>query len=265
MQPRYIVSIPEPCHEDWEQMSPTERGRFCASCQKVVVDYSQMSDAQILAAIKKTGASGLGCGRLSAQQQDRILLPAPDNGRRLPRFTARVAASLLGLQLLAQDAGAQTKSDSAQVQPPGGPQQQPAQPLRLSGYLRDETTLRPIAGASLQLEKLGFTACTEADGKFTFLLPADSDTGRTEKIVRIETDTGGNRGLSLREVPPFKLAAYIGQDTLVLWGCQCQILQRVTITAAPPRPQHVNGGAMVITEVKPKRSGWFGLRKQSRR
>lgn len=44
------IWIPEPCSEDWEGMTPQQRGRFCGACQKKVHDLSAMSesDAQAL-------------------------------------------------------------------------------------------------------------------------------------------------------------------------------------------------------------------------
>ena len=41
------INIPEPCHEDWNKMTPNEQGAFCGSCQKTVVDFSKMGDQQI--------------------------------------------------------------------------------------------------------------------------------------------------------------------------------------------------------------------------
>lgn len=41
------VRIPVPCHEDWSKMTPKEKGRFCASCSKKVVDFTKMSKQEI--------------------------------------------------------------------------------------------------------------------------------------------------------------------------------------------------------------------------
>lgn len=40
----YIIA--KPCHEDWAAMTPTERGRHCAHCDKVVVDLTVLAPAQ---------------------------------------------------------------------------------------------------------------------------------------------------------------------------------------------------------------------------
>jgi hypothetical protein len=68
------LSIPEPCHENWDQMAPIERGKFCGSCQKSVVDFTGMSDRQLAEFFKKT--TGSVCGRFHEDQLHRdIAIP----------------------------------------------------------------------------------------------------------------------------------------------------------------------------------------------
>lgn len=64
--------IPEPCHEDWDKMTPTERGRFCYSCQKQVVDFTNMSDEQLALFFKKP-VTGSVCGRFMQHQLGRTI------------------------------------------------------------------------------------------------------------------------------------------------------------------------------------------------
>ena len=45
--PNFIVSIPEPCHEDWNKMEPYTKGKFCNSCSKSVLDFSTKTDTEI--------------------------------------------------------------------------------------------------------------------------------------------------------------------------------------------------------------------------
>lgn len=63
------LSIPKPCHENWDGMTPSDKGRFCASCQKTVTDFTNMSDRQIAEFFKKT--SGSVCGRFYQDQLNR--------------------------------------------------------------------------------------------------------------------------------------------------------------------------------------------------
>ncbi|MDR0227451.1 MAG: carboxypeptidase-like regulatory domain-containing protein, partial [Flavobacteriaceae bacterium] len=57
----YRLEIPEPCGEDWNLMTPQEKGRHCAVCDKVVVDFSKATKREIIAHIKKEGKI---CGRI---------------------------------------------------------------------------------------------------------------------------------------------------------------------------------------------------------
>jgi len=63
------ISIPTPCHEDLGQMDKTEKGRFCLSCQKEVVDFTKMSDEDIVLYFenKKNGGARV-CGTFRADQ-----------------------------------------------------------------------------------------------------------------------------------------------------------------------------------------------------
>ncbi|MDM1378947.1 carboxypeptidase-like regulatory domain-containing protein [Myroides marinus] len=61
---KYRIEIPEPCHEDWNLMTPQDKGRHCAVCDKVVVDFSKASKQEIINHIKKDGKI---CGRIPRQ------------------------------------------------------------------------------------------------------------------------------------------------------------------------------------------------------
>ena len=41
------INIPKPCSENWDKMSPKEKGRYCLSCNKVVVDFTEMTIEEI--------------------------------------------------------------------------------------------------------------------------------------------------------------------------------------------------------------------------
>lgn len=59
-------SIPNPCLENWDKMKPNHQGRFCHSCEKTVVDFTQMSDLEILEYLKNSKSRV--CGRFNQNQ-----------------------------------------------------------------------------------------------------------------------------------------------------------------------------------------------------
>ena len=42
-----LINIPNPCHENWNEMSPREQGAFCSICSKTVIDFTGLSDEQV--------------------------------------------------------------------------------------------------------------------------------------------------------------------------------------------------------------------------
>lgn len=70
MKKKLQISIPTACHENWNEMTPVEKGRFCGSCSKQVIDFSNMSDRQIAQFFKKP-STGSVCGRFMPDQLDR--------------------------------------------------------------------------------------------------------------------------------------------------------------------------------------------------
>lgn len=64
--------IPEPCHESWDKMAPVEQGKFCASCQKKVIDFTGMSDEKLAAFFRKPDTSV--CGRFQKEQLEKDLV-----------------------------------------------------------------------------------------------------------------------------------------------------------------------------------------------
>ena len=72
MQKQTSIYIPTPCREDWDKMSPAQHGKFCAACNKQVIDFSLMSDNQILHFL--SNQPGKLCGRFDADQLQRPLI-----------------------------------------------------------------------------------------------------------------------------------------------------------------------------------------------
>jgi hypothetical protein len=72
MSKPFQLTIPKPCHEDWNKMTPDEKGRFCSSCQKQVVDFTVMNNQQLAQFFKKP-STGTVCGRFNNDQLNQDL------------------------------------------------------------------------------------------------------------------------------------------------------------------------------------------------
>jgi len=66
----FTISIPKPCHEDWNNMTPDAKGAFCGSCQKSVYDFSNKSDEEIISVFESKGKEKV-CGRFATGQLTR--------------------------------------------------------------------------------------------------------------------------------------------------------------------------------------------------
>ena len=71
MQP-FHFSIPEPCHESWQDMTPTDQGRFCNACAKEVIDFSMMTDVELLGYFSNLKNENV-CGRAISSQLERTI------------------------------------------------------------------------------------------------------------------------------------------------------------------------------------------------
>jgi hypothetical protein len=66
-------AIPQPCQEDWNKMTPTLQGAFCSSCQKTVIDFTKLSDDEVLNYLNENIHNKI-CGRIEVKQLERINL-----------------------------------------------------------------------------------------------------------------------------------------------------------------------------------------------
>ncbi|HEX2629231.1 MAG TPA: hypothetical protein VHM26_09470, partial [Chitinophagaceae bacterium] len=102
MPKKIQLHIADPCHENWNDMSEVEKGRFCGSCRKQVIDFSEMSDREIVQFFKQP-SKGSVCGRFMSDQLDRDMVMEK---KRLPWikyfFQFALPAFLLGKQAQAQ-------------------------------------------------------------------------------------------------------------------------------------------------------------------
>lgn len=177
MKQQIQLQIPEPCHENWDKMTATQQGRFCMLCQKEVVDFSVMTDAEILYYLST--ASSKTCGRVDDSQLNRVLA-SPQQKR---KYSFKYAWSvLISSVLLATEAQAQgtLRVDSAVALPVDRPtrgevvvvgkmayQEPVSKAIReISGTIADQNN-EPLSFASVIIYGTKTGVATDADGHFT--------------------------------------------------------------------------------------------------
>ncbi|MRX70364.1 CarboxypepD_reg-like domain-containing protein [Flavobacterium resistens] len=154
------ISIPEPCHENWLEMSPIEKGKFCSACQKNVIDFTKSSDREIILAYQKEEKL---CGRFRISQLDRDMI-IPKEKKSIWMVAAASIITFLGLGN--QTAQAQGKArieqtdkkqlnDSVKVKSTG----------KYSGIVFDENNI-PIPGVNVMQKTSKNIIQTDFDGIF---------------------------------------------------------------------------------------------------
>ncbi len=103
------VVIADPCHENWDSMSPTDQGRFCSSCSRPVMDFSGMSDLRLTEILQENKGQHM-CGRFTEGQLNRSLMNAIPEQR-----SNHLRAVLLGATLTSIFGLESCKSDKAVV------------------------------------------------------------------------------------------------------------------------------------------------------
>ncbi len=139
------IRIPEPCHEDWNNMTPKEQGRHCASCDKTVVDFTNMSDRQIAETLQNNVSS---CGRFSRYQLDRnlILHSEPQKHFGLLKLAA---CAILSVNLLNAH-GQNPPENWVEVHQVDNPNDNESLPLDFNGIIKFKVTADQVKLDSLQ-------------------------------------------------------------------------------------------------------------------
>ncbi|MFB3389364.1 hypothetical protein [Flavobacterium sp. LAR06] len=73
---KHKITIPKPCHENWDKMTPTEDGRFCMSCSKTVMDFTSMLPDEVQHFFIQNQNKKI-CGRFKNSQLDTINIQIP--------------------------------------------------------------------------------------------------------------------------------------------------------------------------------------------
>jgi hypothetical protein len=163
------LSIPAPCSASWSSFTPTHNGGFCGSCSTNVVDFTKMSEAEVIAYLKNHSSA---CGRFRNDQlKTYTLLQSPQ----LRTGSTLLKAGLLSLLVvtLGQSALARPienpKAETSQyiAEKKQAPNVHPDYVVRGRVIFEDDNT--PLAGVNVYLKDMTTAGvATGVDVRFEF-------------------------------------------------------------------------------------------------
>jgi hypothetical protein len=159
-------------------MLPAGDGRFCLSCQKKVTDFTAMTDAEILAYLKRN--KGNSCGRFDATQLDRVLQAPAEPSRSI--FPAMLLGAMLTAILPEQIYGS-NKTPVMTMEP----FLRIGEEKRIQGCIMDDAG-NALDRVSVRIKnRSGIGGITDMEGQFSFTLPeslhkADSITLQVSRL-----------------------------------------------------------------------------------
>lgn len=263
------LNIPEPCHENWQQMTPNEQGRHCMSCQKTVVDFTLMSDQEVLDYISRASSSV--CGRFNNDQLDKTYTE-----KKIKRaYSFRYAWNMVvATFLLAGNAAvAQTKKSTSAKEIVRGDNKTDKDidivfggvaaviipDRRISGEILDDSTGKPVSFASIRIKgaKVGISA--NEWGRFSLVAP-----GKKSKVILLISAIG-------YETNEYELPVKNSNLYKVMVRPEPESLKPVEITAYPRvcRTDTVGGLAITtrvsrIEKIKREVNEWLPIKKDVR-
>lgn len=159
--------VKEPCSEKWGNMHTLPGGKFCNSCEKTVVDFTQMTDNEIIRFFEKNNQKL--CGSFRPDQLNRdIKYPLPSSSLKKWTSIAAIAAGLLAWTPMTAQTGFPIENIFI-IKKFQQKNNFPSQKYQLKGVVTDENG-DTLIGTSIYLGNYDGTI-TGADGSFSLDVP----------------------------------------------------------------------------------------------
>lgn len=201
----FSATISQPCQQSWDEMTPSGNGKHCGCCQKKVIDFSTLTDAEIVNIFR--GASQKICGRFNSSQLNRVLdKPA----ERKNAFPAVVLTTLLVMSVPSKSTarpGVVPLTHAPLGMPAGLSEIRLPQPCDtpriITGQLIDSTNKDGLAWATVRIKGTSYGAATDAAGTFRLRVP---DSLSHSEIILVFASIGFiNKELLVTDNRPIKM------------------------------------------------------------
>jgi hypothetical protein len=169
MKKQISLSIPLPCSEKWDEFLPGKDGAFCQRCCKTIIDFTRMSDDEVIQFFSNKPLNT--CGRF---REDQIRMYTKFAVNIETGFPLLKAGFLSLIMLLLNDRLHAQTSPKAKVefiqrvnQPMHEKQQRPAAYI-IKGLVREKDGNLPFPGVNILRKGSSQSTNTDAEGMFEF-------------------------------------------------------------------------------------------------
>jgi hypothetical protein len=169
-------NIHQPCHEKWEVMSPSEKGRFCDLCSKHVSDLTGFSHSRIAEELQSS--SGELCVKISGAQlrEGYVKHHLSKEGSRFARsFLLALLLSFGAALFSVKDASARSSLNSFIKEMKASLIDSTADQKIIRGIVTDKESKEPLPFANVRIysgDSLIAEAMSDIDGKYSIKIPA---------------------------------------------------------------------------------------------
>lgn len=166
------VSIPKPCPVSQQALSPTAAGWHCGHCQTEIIDFTRLSEAEVLAYLAERRGQRV-CAAMQAP-----LVPQHSKRPQGLRRWVLAAATLLGWQ-------------SAEALPPRLPPGPVSffglatgrERIVVRGVVLDDLFKVPVEGAYIFIKGTKYGAVTNQKGEFSFSFSSDWQLAKSGSLL----------------------------------------------------------------------------------
>ncbi|WAC39431.1 carboxypeptidase-like regulatory domain-containing protein [Pedobacter sp. SL55] len=255
MKNSFPVDIPKPCGQSWEQMAQTANGKFCSHCSTEVIDFTQMTTAQLQLYFKNTTQPI--CGRIDTFQLHWLNHPpalhTPQIGFSFKIAMASVMALLVSTKANAQQmaAKAQTTTHLSSTIAKINTQVKDIATegsFLLKGTVKSLEDGLALEGANIKVIGLNQATITNSDGIFKLFVKGLAQQEVTLLITYLGHSSQQVKVKLTQE--PEDLTISLASDSI--------ILGKVSVTAPVVEIRHViTGGIIAVKTEELKRPSFF--------
>jgi hypothetical protein len=207
MQRIKSITIPKPCHQNWNMMTPVEQGRHCMQCSKTVTDFTSMTNTQI---IEYFACNGNVCGRFQSHQLAGLnnhLTMEEKHGFSWKKlaFTAAIASFFVTANADAQRLVGRVKVSQSANQIKDVPVHYNVSYNAVTGTIIDSNDHLPLHGVEVRAKGTTIGAVTNAKGEFTIKVPSTAGylivslIGYESYEAKVSAFTNGPKCVSLKQ------------------------------------------------------------------